>query len=548
MPSVALTATIVTQAIRIGSCGSRVLREKLIAKQNDIARLFCAQATRASSFNKRELYLRVLLEVLKIALLDASTLVDYTEARDDASRKSKQDTQSNRDGSINEVREGNTTTTSRSCGFRNWDRNRTGDDESNSLARSKNRANSYSFFKDASVSKSASGEEGISENDQRSEMSQLGQGTTDGARNSSKVAYIRPSGEGGELGYGKDHKDEPVVPSISAELPGCGAVDWWIPSVTNSGGNIGNFINCLSSAIEFANGLQNYSNIEGKKDSGFVTTGIHGIASANPAPTCSISLSDDLCDDSNGHGGYIWQRKASTLPSTFSNYHAGTFSFEFSAGITALGTGVGFTARFQLQAGETFSQQARIDQSYDFSSSHSFYCSDGGTLSAQKSRSENLAASASQTKNDKRRRSEKASESGSTLAATSVGTMRFSGKSGNGNDRTFIRTGNTTVNKIGAIEELAQVRLVDTSRMRMESITHYRHQVVKMIEDLIKTTQQEIENIQEAKGRKIAPKASSPDLQIRCNSPMGKIGTLYVRPTLRGTYPLFPASRIINSE
>lgn len=564
----ALTATIVNQAIKTGSCGSSVLRTKLEAKREQIASLFCLQATKAGKLNAKEQYLRILLEVLKIALLDSVNLVDITEATDNANRNMDQRTNSNRNGEMQETRQGTTATEMRSCGFRNWDRHRTGDDESNSTAISKSRANSYSFYKDASASKSASGEEGFGENDQQSEMEQFGGGTSTGTRKSQKVAFIKPQVEPNN---GNGNSDAPVIPDVNSELPDCDG-QWWVPAMT-TGIGVPQAVECLSSLLDFASGggidgnggrytaediktksrfrkdISSHSGSEAEflPGSGSGAGRTPGLG-ASFAPICSPVEGDSLCGSADGDtsGKNLWEARASALPPTFTNYYSGNYNFEFSISLAALGSGIGFTVAFHLQAGETFTQSARIDQSFDLAKSANIYCSDGGEIGAQKGRSENFSESAAQTKNDKRRRSEKSSETGSTLEATSIGTMRFSGKSKSGMDRNFSRTGNNTMQKTGLMEEASTASLVDTSRQKMESITRYRHQVTKMLEDLMEKTLNEIEQLREAKGRKVAPRSTAPALQYRCDSPMGRIGARYASRTLRHRYPLFPASAKIS--
>lgn len=539
MPSIARTAIVVNQAIRTGSCGNSQLKQELESRRESIAAIFCSQTGEASAFSDRELYLRILMEVLKVALARSAKLIDFTEVREDANRNMDSRTLSNRDSEGKETRSGEIVTEMSFCSYRDWDRHRVGSDSSNSTAISKSRNNSYSHYRDTSANKSASAEEGLSENELRSEMGQLGQGTADGTRNSSQVSHIKPKAdsEGGHT---------PIPAEIDATLASCGRslseIDW----ISKAG--VLELLDCIQSACDFVGGDgedslgKSYSAEHIKTNSGFSASPASGIVGTNSDPICSINLLDDLCDTASGSAGNSWNLKKSELPETYSNSYHGNLTFEFSMGISLLGTGVGFSARFSLQAGEAFSQSAKIDQGYSFSSTHAVYCSDGGTLSAQKGITENIAESASQTKNDKHRRAEKASEAGSSLNASSAGLMKFSGKSSTKSDRTFSRIGTTVVARTVSMTENSTAKLADISGMKMRSITEYRHQVSKMIEDLIKKTAAELEAVYINKGRGQSVQAEAPNLQIRCNTPMGKLGTRYVRPTLRGAYPLFPAN------
>lgn len=532
--SIAKTAIIVDQAIRIGSCGSPELRAKLEARRDNIASLHCLQAGNSGYQNAREQYLRMLIAVLDIAIIESASLIDFTEARDDSNRNMKSVNSLLKTGNDSTERNSLITTTMRSCGFRSWERHRTGDDSSESTSTSRGHGNSYNFFRDTSASKNASAEEGFSEQDERSESEQLGQGTTDGSRTSQSVSHIKPEEEPDN---GDGLSDQIVLPSISAELDGCGSTDWWIPSVTDPTGNIRNFVNCLSSAINSAAGLENYSAQTIKEGSGFHKSPVTGLPTSVPSPLCSATVIDDLCSEEPGSGRQIWEAKVAALPPTFTNYYSGTFDFEFSASIVALGTGIGFNARFKLEAGESFSQMAKIDQSYDYTRTRTVYCSDGGTLSAKKARSENLAKSAAQTKNDRHRRGESASQTGSQLNAISSGSMRFSGKSESGSDRSYSRIGDSTSVRNGSSEKLSSASLVDISRHKMESVTRYRHQIAKMLKDLATKTKLELDALYVSKGRNIMPLASRPEIQ-RPATVLGRTGAMYMNRASRYSYPL----------
>ncbi len=531
MPSIIQTAKAVDEAIRIGSVGSPSLRAKLEAQRNIIGRMFCVQSGIASHKNIREIYLRILIEVLKVGLIEAAQLVDFTEAREDADRKMDQKHDQNRTGSDKQYRENNLTGTMRQCSFREWDRHRVGDDESDSESVSKSRANSYLYATDSSASKSASGEEGVSENIVESGMSQLGQGTTQGVRNSSSVSHIKPKGDGAEA-------DTPPTAAVGEDTPSCaGGVfreDW----ISVSG--ILQFIDCLlgnGGILEFITGKNGGYDAENAKDSaGFSTAGLpSGIAGCISNPQCSVQLTDDLCTETGASG---WAARVAALPETFSNSYSGNYVMELTIGFSALGTGIGLSVRFNLAAGESISQSAKIDQGYNFASTQELYCSDMGSISGERARAESYGQTVAQNKNDRHRRSERASEAGSTLEATSVGTMRFSGKSSSGNDRSLVRSGNGQTSRVSLVEDRSTAILADISGMRMQSVTEYRHQVTKMIHDLLKKTQEELEQLHINTGRKQGIIATTVDKQFTCSTPMGKLRSIYVRPTIRGKHPL----------
>lgn len=550
------TAFIVNQAIKNGACGSSALYDDLMTQRENIAALFCATTGNAAKMNQRELYLRVLLEVLKIALIRSAALTDFTEAREDASKKSDQRSASSKTGNSLAQKESHTDTTMRACAYRSWDRHRTGEDQSDSLARAKARANSYSFYRDQSANKSASAEEGINENDQRSEMASLGQGSTDGFSKSQSISHIKPRLEEGEGGLST--RDNPPSPNGLADLTGtsCDIEKLFNPlSYTSKDGwteLFACFVNTLTSGKSF---LENTYSATSIKDSSGFTKGSFSDVFANPLfndgineshPICSaLPETDSLCSET---GKNLLAAQVDAMPETFSNDYSGDIFFEFTIGLQALGSGIGVSFRFNLQAGESYSQSARLDKGFDQSESTRIYCSDSGSLSAQKGRGESFAKAVGRSKNDKRRQGEKVSESGSTLVATSTGTMRFSGKSQTSQDKNYSKIGGSTMVKTATSQEVSNAKLVDISSMRMKSVTEYRHQIAKMIADMIAKTQDQLQQLHISKGRGQGAMSSAPELQFRPNSPIGRAGMRYATRTVSKPYPLFPVSSTYNTE
>lgn len=537
MPTIAETTKIVDQAIKVGSCGSPALRSRLESQRNQIAAIFCSQTLKASTLNKKELYLRVLLEVLKIALLHSASLVDFTEAREDANRNMDQRLTAKRSSEGLEKKQGTVAGSMTYCAYRNWERHRLANDESASLGLSAGHANSYSFFRDTSANKAGSGEEGITENFSQSQNESRGEGTSESSSQSQKLAYIKPRGNDG-LGGTLTIPEDPPTPEADTLAEACDMLGA-VTGLLDASGIISAFT-CVKNVYDLVKGESTYSAEHIKEESGFQKTNSDEIDfCGTEPPACGTILEiDSLCDTSGSGGGTIWAARAAALPATYSNDYNGDNYIEFNIGLTILGTGFGFSFRFNLKNGESFSQSARIDQGYDFSTSTSEYCSDQGSLATQKGRNENIAISAKQTKNDRHRRGEKASESGSTLTATSTGSMRFSGKSATGSDRTRNRVSSSSMLRKSSMVEFSTATLSDISGMKMKSVTEYRSQIAKMLTELIKKTEAEIEENHKTKGRKVAISATAPAIQKRCDSPIGVLGTRYVRTTIRGRYPL----------
>jgi hypothetical protein len=536
MPNIADTIRIVDQAIKIGSCGSPVLRTKLESQRNSIAAIFCAQNGKAANQSKREVYLRVLLEVLKIAVVHSASMVDFTEAREDASRKMDQRLNANRSAEGTERKNGTTSGTMTYCAYRNWERHRLASDESSSTALSAGHSNSYNYFRDTSAQKAGAGEEGITENHSQGQSESHGEGTTIGSRESQKLAYIKPRGDDG-LGGSSSVPDSPPTPEITLLGEACdmlGAVTGLLDAV-----GIKNAFECVKDVYDIVKGDATYDAGHIAEESGFQKDDSSKIGFCDDIPTCgSVLEADSLCSIGGGEGGSVWAARAAALPATYSNDYNGDSFLEFNVGLTLLGSGFGISFRFNLKNGESFSQTARIDQGYDSSTMSSEFCSDQGSLNVQKGRNENIAISAKQTKNDRHRRGEKASERGSTLVALSTGAMRFSGKSKTGSDRVGNRTTSTTMVRKSSMTELSNATLADISGMKMKSVTEYRSQIVKMLNDMMKNTMRDLELMHESKGRVAAVEAKNPEIQARCDSPIGLIGARYIRPTIRGKYPL----------
>ena len=511
---------ILTQAIKVASCGSVELKRRLDNMRGPIAAFHCAGTNMATCRNPRELYLRYLYEILKLAVIQAAQLVDYTEAREDANRKMEQKALQNMDSRASEEREGHSDVEMRFCSYRKWNRHRTGDDQSDSLAKAKSRANSYSYFKDSSRQKSASAQEGRNEFVLKSNTEGKGEGSTDATRESTQVGAIKPKTTG---------DDTPPTASITGAA-NCDYNSWTFDTT-----GVGNFFDCITSAIGLVLGYTDYKADNAKGSSGYTTEPHSAPAIINPGATSCTDVGTDPCSTV---GSALWAGEVAALPSTFSVGYSGELSLQVSVSGEALATGFGFNVAWTLKAGERFSQTARIDRTYSAAHDETKYCSDTGTAAADKARNEDFSQAISQSQADKHRRSEKASEAASSLNATSVGTMRFSGQSSTGADRTYVKKQGSSMQRQASSELHTEAQLKDVSAMKMHSITEYRHQIAKMLDDLMKKTWNEIEEFKMSGGRRATPQSSSVSLPSRCETPMARISQGYYNPIRRQRYPL----------
>lgn len=515
--------TILDQAIRVASCGSTELTRRLQDMKPAIAAFHCAGVGMHACRNPRELYLRYLYEILKLALIQAAQLVDYTEAREDANRKMEQRALQNMDGRSGEEREGHTDVEMRFCSYRKWNRHRTGDDQSDSLAKAKSRANSYSFYRDTSRQKSASAQEGRQEYALRSNSEGKGEGSTDATRRSNTAAAIKPKHTG---------NDSPPTASVT------GSVNCDYDSWTFDPAGVAKFFNCITDAVGVIVGYTAYDASNAKGSSGFATDAGTPPPFLVPGTTNCTAVGADPCD--GGVGQALWTGEVGVLPETYSVGYSGTLNLGVSVSGEALTNGFGFDISWTLTAGEKFSQTARLERGYGKSKDETKYCGDDGTTSADKGRNEDIAGSKSQTKADKHRRSEKASEAGSSLEATSTGTMRFSGQSSTGADRTYVKKQGSSMQRQASKEIHTEAQLQDVNSMKMHSITEYRHQIAKMVNDLMKKTWGELEEFKMSSARRTAPKSSTIVLSDQCDTPMEQVMQRYYRPIRNQRYPLRP--------